>query len=46
MRSTLLRWGAYVLIAIGFAIACAFLSHWQFDRNESRSEQIALVERN
>jgi len=36
----------YVLIAIGFAIACAFLSHWQFDRNESRTAQIALVERN
>ena len=40
------RWSVYVLIAIGFAIACAFLSHWQFDRNESRSEQIALVEQN
>ena len=40
------RWSVYVLIAIGFAIACAFLSHWQFDRNESRSEQIALVEKN
>jgi cytochrome oxidase assembly protein ShyY1 len=40
------RWSVYVLIAIGFAVACAFLSHWQFERNESRSEQIALVERN
>lgn len=40
------RWTVYVLIAIGFAVACAFLSHWQFERNESRSEQIALVKQN
>lgn len=46
MRARLLRWGVYVLIAIGFAVACAFLSHWQFERNESRAAQIALVERN
>ncbi len=46
MSSRLLRWGVYVLVAIGFAVACAFLSNWQFDRNESRAEQIALVERN
>jgi cytochrome oxidase assembly protein ShyY1 len=42
----MLRWTVYVLISIGFAVACAFLSNWQFDRNESRSEQIALVEKN
>lgn len=42
----MLRWGVYVLIAIGFAIGCAFLSNWQFERNEARSEQITLVERN
>lgn len=41
-----MRWGIYLLVAIGFAIACAFLSQWQFDRNEARAEQIALVERN
>jgi cytochrome oxidase assembly protein ShyY1 len=41
-----MRWGVYVLVAIGFAVACVFLSQWQFDRNESRAEQIALVERN
>ena len=41
-----MRWGVYLLVAVGFAIACAFLSQWQFDRNESRAEQIALVERN
>lgn len=41
-----MRWGVYVLVAIGFAVACVFLSQWQFDRNASRAEQIALVERN
>jgi cytochrome oxidase assembly protein ShyY1 len=40
------RWIAYVVVAAMFAVACAFLSQWQFDRNESRAEQIALVERN
>lgn len=42
----MLRWGVYVLIAIGFAVACAFLANWQFERNESRAEQIHLVEEN
>ncbi|SDR87401.1 SURF1 family cytochrome oxidase biogenesis protein [Microbacterium paraoxydans] len=46
MSNRLTRWGVYVLIAIGFAIACVFLSNWQFERNESRAEQIALVEQN
>lgn len=46
MNNRLVRWGVYVLIAIVFAVACAFLSNWQFDRNESRAEQLALVERN
>ncbi|MEV4738502.1 MULTISPECIES: SURF1 family protein [unclassified Microbacterium] len=46
MSARLRRWSVYVLIAVGFAVACAFLSHWQFERNESRAEQIALVERN
>lgn len=46
MSRRLTRWGVYLLIAIGFAIACAFLSHWQFERSESRAEQIALVEKN
>lgn len=40
------RWSVYVLIAIGFAVGCAFLSNWQFERNENRAEQIALVEKN
>ncbi|KDA05724.1 sortase [Microbacterium sp. CH12i] len=46
MNNRLVRWGVYVLIAMGFAVACAFLSNWQFDRNEGRAEQIALVEQN
>src|SRR5690606_19312760 len=40
------RWGIYLLIAAAFAAGCVFLSNWQFDRNESRAEQIALVEQN
>ncbi|QLD12935.1 SURF1 family cytochrome oxidase biogenesis protein [Microbacterium oleivorans] len=43
---TALRWSGYVAIAIAFAVACAYLSNWQFTRNEDRSEQLALVERN
>ncbi|KAA9087106.1 SURF1 family cytochrome oxidase biogenesis protein [Microbacterium radiodurans] len=43
---TALRWSGYVAVAVAFAIACAFLSNWQFTRNESRSEQLALVEAN
>ena len=37
------RWAMYVGIAIVFAIACAFLSNWQFSRNAERSEQLQLV---
>lgn len=40
------RWTAYVAVAIVFAIACAFLSNWQFTRNADRAEQLALVEAN
>lgn len=40
------RWSAYVAVAIVFAVACAFLSHWQFSRNEERSRQLALVAAN
>ncbi len=45
-RSTALRWTGYVAVAIVFAIACAFLSNWQFERNAERSRQLALVEVN
>src|SRR5688572_21129279 len=40
------RWAIYVALAVVFAIACAFLSNWQFTRNEERSAQLALVEAN
>lgn len=46
MSRRLTRWSVYVLIAIGFAIACVFLSNWQFERNETRAAQIELVEQN
>jgi len=44
--SPLVRWTVYVLIAVAFAIACVFLSHWQFSRNAERTEQLDLVARN
>ncbi|MBM3714708.1 SURF1 family protein [Microbacterium sp. LMI1-1-1.1] len=37
------RWSAYIGIAVLFAIACGFLSHWQFSRNEERSAALRLV---
>lgn len=37
------RWAIYVGVAILFAIACGFLSNWQFSRNAERSEQLQLV---
>ena len=40
------RWSIYIALAVVFAIACAFLSHWQFSRNEERSHQLALVAQN
>ena len=40
------RWTAYIGIAVVFAIACAFLSNWQFSRNAERAEQLALVDAN
>ena len=40
------RWTAYVGIAIVFAIACAFLSHWQLAKNADRSAQLAIISRN
>lgn len=46
MSNRLLRWGAYLLVAIAFAVVCVFLSQWQFDRNATRTGQIELVEKN
>lgn len=40
------RWAIYISLAVVFAIACAFLSNWQFSRNEQRAAQLALVEAN
>ena len=40
------RWTSYIAVAIVFAIACGFLSNWQFTRNADRAEQLALVAQN
>lgn len=40
------RWTVYALIACLFAVACAFLSNWQFSRNAERATDLALVENN
>lgn len=45
-RRTALRWVGYVAIAAAFAVACAFLSNWQFSRNAERAEQLELVAAN
>ncbi|WP_322409225.1 SURF1 family protein [Microbacterium invictum] len=42
----LVRWTGYALVAVLFAIACAFLSNWQFSRNGERSEELRVVEQN
>ncbi|WP_159500819.1 SURF1 family protein [Microbacterium sp. 18062] len=44
--SPAVRWTVYVLVAVAFAIACVFLSQWQFSRNDARTAQLELVERN
>lgn len=46
MRQRLLRWSGYLAVAILFAIACAYLSNWQFSRNEQKAHEISLVQRN
>jgi len=45
-RQTALRWSGYIAFAIAFAVACAFLSNWQFTRNEQRSAALELVAEN
>lgn len=37
------RWTAYISVAIVFAIACAFLSHWQLTKNAERTEQLTVI---
>lgn len=46
MNNRYVRWGVYLVVACLFAVACAFLAQWQFDRNESRTAQIAIVDAN
>lgn len=45
-RSSALRWAGYVAFAVVFAIACGFLSHWQFERGAERDQQLALIAAN
>ena len=40
------RWSVYVLVAILFAVACAFLASWQFARGELRDASNALITNN
>ncbi|MET0734614.1 MAG: SURF1 family protein [Microbacterium sp.] len=40
------RWTSYIAVAIVFAIACGFLSNWQFSRNAGRAAQLELVAQN
>ncbi|QAY61518.1 SURF1 family protein [Microbacterium protaetiae] len=40
------RWTAYIGVAIVFAIACAFLSHWQLSKNADRTAQLAIIDEN
>ncbi len=44
--ATAVRWISYVAVAIVFAIACGYLSHWQFSRNADRTAQLTLVSNN
>ncbi|MGM7697022.1 SURF1 family cytochrome oxidase biogenesis protein [Microbacterium sp. A84] len=46
MNNRFVRWGIYLLVSAALAAGCVYLSNWQFDRNESRAGQIALVEQN
>lgn len=45
-RQTALRWSGYLAFAIVFAIACAYLSNWQFSRNSGREAQLQLIAAN
>lgn len=40
------RWLSYLALLVVFAIACGFLSSWQFDRREQRVDQNNLVANN
>lgn len=45
-RENLTRWAGYLAVAIVFAIACGFLSNWQFERSDQRNAQLQLVDDN
>jgi cytochrome oxidase assembly protein ShyY1 len=40
------RWAVWFLIASLFAVACVFLSQWQFDRRTQAVEKIQLIAQN
>lgn len=40
------RWAVWFLIASVFAVACVFLSQWQFDRRSLAVEKIQLIAKN
>ena len=40
------RWGGYLALVIAFAIACGFLSWWQWSRNAETVAETKLVDAN
>ena len=40
------RWTTWLVLAILFAVACVFLSDWQFERRAHRVAQIEVVQKN
>jgi cytochrome oxidase assembly protein ShyY1 len=46
VRKSYKRWLAWLLLASAFAVACGYLSNWQFHRRADRVAQIAIVEQN
>jgi len=46
LKSSWKRWLAWLLLATVFAIACVFLSNWQFSRRAEAVERINLITRN
>jgi cytochrome oxidase assembly protein ShyY1 len=40
------RWGGYIALVIVFAIACGFLSWWQWSRNAERAAENRLIAAN
>ncbi len=46
LRLSWKRWLTWLLVATAFAVACVFLSEWQFDRRAHRVAEISLVQKN